>query len=223
MSSFDNEGFFNSRVICDSLSVSGKTPDFRDRLTILVIGVSSASTHDFNRLVGIGSNADVLVGYVRINFFTSSKVAGSKEYFDLSVGRRVLRQTHWSWRRLRLNVWYRVKYSAKSYHRHFLRGRALFQRMYSSIKLFLRFFFNWNLFIKGYSVQCISNVTTTHLMVPKVMCTASSDSGYTVCITSSDKRCRHWWCRCAAPRYVRHGSMYLLVKNPFDNSTDIGS
>ena len=61
--------------------MSGKTPDFRDRLTILVIGVSS-----------IGSNADVLVGYVRINFLTSSKVAGSKEYFDLSVGRRVLRQ-----------------------------------------------------------------------------------------------------------------------------------
>ena len=74
MSSFDNEGFFNSGVICDSLSVSGKTPDFRDRLTILVIGVSSTSTHDFNRLVGIGSNAHVLVGDVRLNFLTSSEV-----------------------------------------------------------------------------------------------------------------------------------------------------
>ena len=76
MSSFDNEGFFNSGVICGSLSE--KTPDFRDRLTILVIGVSSTSTHDFNRLVGIGSNAHVLVGDVRINFLTSSEVAGSK-------------------------------------------------------------------------------------------------------------------------------------------------
>ena len=78
MSSFDNESFFNSGVICDSLSVSGETPDFRDRLTILVIGVSSTSTHDFNRLVGIGYNAHVLVGDVRINFLTSSDVAGSK-------------------------------------------------------------------------------------------------------------------------------------------------
>ena len=70
MSSLDNEGLFISGVICHSLSVSGKTPDFRDRLPILVIGVSSTSTHDFNRLVGIGD--------VRINFLTSSEVAGSK-------------------------------------------------------------------------------------------------------------------------------------------------
>ena len=78
MSSFDNEGFFNSGVICDSLSVSGKTPDFRDGLIILVIWVSSTSTHDFNGLVGSGSNAHVLIGDVRINFLTSSEVAGSK-------------------------------------------------------------------------------------------------------------------------------------------------
>ena len=44
----------------------------------MVIGVSSTSTHDFNRLVGIVSNAHVLVGDVRINFLTSSEVAGSK-------------------------------------------------------------------------------------------------------------------------------------------------
>ena len=78
MSSFDNESFFNSGVICDSFSVSGKTPDFRDKLIILVMGVSCTSTHDFNRLVGIGSNALVLVGDVRIYFLTSSEVAGSK-------------------------------------------------------------------------------------------------------------------------------------------------
>ena len=36
--------FFNSGVICAILRVSGKTPDFRDRLTILVIGVGSTST-----------------------------------------------------------------------------------------------------------------------------------------------------------------------------------
>ena len=78
MSCFDNEGFFNSGVICDSLSVSGKTPDFRDRLTILVIGDSSTSTHDFIRLLGIGFNAHVLFGDVRINFLTSSEVAGFK-------------------------------------------------------------------------------------------------------------------------------------------------
>ena len=56
MSSFDNEGFFNSRVICDSLSVSGNLSDFRYKFIMLVIGVSSTSTHDSNRLVGIGSN-----------------------------------------------------------------------------------------------------------------------------------------------------------------------
>ena len=78
MSSFDNECFLSSRVICDSLSVSGKTPDCRDRLIILVIGVSSTSTHDINKLVGIGSNAHVLVGDTIIIFFTSSEVAGSK-------------------------------------------------------------------------------------------------------------------------------------------------
>ena len=57
------------KVICDS---------FRDRLTILVIGVSSTSTHDFNRLLGIGSNGHDLVGDARISFLTSSEVAGSK-------------------------------------------------------------------------------------------------------------------------------------------------
>ena len=67
MSSFDNEGFFDSKVICDSLRVSVKTPDFRDKLIILVIGVSSTPTHDFN-IMGIGYNAHFLVGNVRINF-----------------------------------------------------------------------------------------------------------------------------------------------------------
>ena len=78
MSSFNNERFFNSGFICDSLSVSEKTPDFRDKLIILALGVSSTSRHDINRLVGIGSNAHVLVGDVRLNFLTSSEVAASK-------------------------------------------------------------------------------------------------------------------------------------------------
>ena len=43
-----------------------ETPDVR--LTILVMGVSSTSTHDFNRLVGIVSNAHVMVGEARIIF-----------------------------------------------------------------------------------------------------------------------------------------------------------
>ena len=38
------KGFFNSGVICDILRVPGKTADFRNRLTILVKGVSSTST-----------------------------------------------------------------------------------------------------------------------------------------------------------------------------------
>ena len=76
MSSFDKEGYFKIGDICDNFSVSGKTPDFIDRL--MVIGVSSTSTRDFNRLVGIGSNAHVLVGDVRNNFLTSSEVAGLK-------------------------------------------------------------------------------------------------------------------------------------------------
>ena len=58
--------------------VSKKPPDFTDRLTNLVIWVSGTSTHDFNRSVGIGSSAHVLVRDVRINFLTSCEVAGSK-------------------------------------------------------------------------------------------------------------------------------------------------
>ena len=44
-------------------------------LIILVIGISSTYTHDFKRLVGIGSNAHVLVG----NFLTSSVQNMSKD------------------------------------------------------------------------------------------------------------------------------------------------
>ena len=75
MSSINNKGFFNSRVICDSLSV---WKNAGDKLFILVVGVSSTSTDDINRLVGNGSNTNVLVGDVRINCLTSSEVAGSK-------------------------------------------------------------------------------------------------------------------------------------------------
>ena len=47
---------------------------------MLVVGVSSTSAHDFNRLVRIGSEAHVLLGDDRINFITSSEVAGQRAF-----------------------------------------------------------------------------------------------------------------------------------------------
>ena len=42
---FDNEVFFNSGVICDSLCVSGEMPDFRHKLIIMLVIGSVVHPH----------------------------------------------------------------------------------------------------------------------------------------------------------------------------------
>ena len=81
MLSLDSDGFFNKGVmpLCDTFKTSGKEPDSEDKLTMFVMGVSNTSRQDFNNLVGNGSRSQDLSWEVRINFLTSSAVAGSND------------------------------------------------------------------------------------------------------------------------------------------------
>ena len=70
MSSLDSDGFFIKGVMCDTFKTSGKEPDSKDKSAMFVMG-------DFNNLVGNGSRSQDLSWEERINFLTSSAVAGS--------------------------------------------------------------------------------------------------------------------------------------------------
>ena len=70
MSSLDRDGFFNKSVMCDNFKTSGKEPDFKDKLTMFVMGVSNTSIQDFNNLVGNGSRSQDLSWEERNNFLT---------------------------------------------------------------------------------------------------------------------------------------------------------
>ena len=72
MSSLDSDGFFNKGVMCDIFKISWKEPDFKDKLTMFVMGVS-------NDLVGNVSRSQDLSWEESINFLTSSVVAGSSD------------------------------------------------------------------------------------------------------------------------------------------------
>ena len=48
MSSLDSDGFFNKGVMCDICKTSGKEPDYKDKLTMFMMGVSNTSRQDFN-------------------------------------------------------------------------------------------------------------------------------------------------------------------------------
>ena len=65
--------------MCAVLNVDGKTPVCNDLFTMSVMGMISESIHDFNRVVGIASRSQDLLGEDMISFFTSSCVAGLKE------------------------------------------------------------------------------------------------------------------------------------------------
>ena len=77
MSSLDSDDFFNKGVIS------------KDKLTMFVMGVSNTSRQDFNNLVGNGSRSQNLSWEERINFLTSSAVAGSNDFIGklISGGR----------------------------------------------------------------------------------------------------------------------------------------
>ena len=62
--------------MCDTFKTSGKEPDSKDRLTMFVMEVSNTYRQDFNNLVGDGSVSQDLSWEERINFLTSSAVAG---------------------------------------------------------------------------------------------------------------------------------------------------
>ena len=51
MSSLESDGFFNKGVMRDTFKTSGKEPDFKDKLTMFVMGVSHTSRQDLNNLV----------------------------------------------------------------------------------------------------------------------------------------------------------------------------
>ena len=65
--------------MCDTFKTSGKEPDSKDKLTMFVMGVSNISRQVFNNLVGNGSRSQDLSWEERINFLTSSAVAGSND------------------------------------------------------------------------------------------------------------------------------------------------
>ena len=75
MSSLDSDGFSNKSVMCLTFKTSGKEPE----LTMFVMGVSHTSRQDFDNLVGNGSRSQDLCWEERINFSTSSTVAGSND------------------------------------------------------------------------------------------------------------------------------------------------
>ena len=72
MSSLDSDGFFNKGVMCDTFKTSGKEPYFKDKLTMFVMGISNISRQD-------GSRSQDLSWEERLNFLTSSAVAGSND------------------------------------------------------------------------------------------------------------------------------------------------
>ena len=79
MSSLDSAGFFNKGVMCDTFKTSGKELDSKNKLTMFVMGVSNISRQDLNNLVDNGSRSQDLSWEERINFLTSSAVAGSND------------------------------------------------------------------------------------------------------------------------------------------------
>lgn len=83
-----SKSFFLSRGVTKASFISsGKTPDERERLIILVIGVASTETRLLRREVGNGSRADDLVGSDIMREATSSVVTGLNEE-SKQVGRR---------------------------------------------------------------------------------------------------------------------------------------
>ena len=58
------------------MKASGKEPSERDKLIRVVIGMTSASRHDFKRNVGIGSKLQVAFEAESIALRTSVSVAG---------------------------------------------------------------------------------------------------------------------------------------------------
>ena len=65
--------------MCDTFKTSGEEPDFKDKLTMFVMGVSYISRQNFKNLVGNGSRSQDLSWEERINLLTSSVVAGSND------------------------------------------------------------------------------------------------------------------------------------------------
>ena len=49
-----SDGIFNKGVVCDTFKPSGRDPDSKVKLTMLVMGVSNTSRQDSNNLVGNG-------------------------------------------------------------------------------------------------------------------------------------------------------------------------
>ena len=93
MSSLDSDGFFIKGVMCDTFKTSGKDPDSKDKLTMFVMGVSNTPRHGFNNLVGNGSRSQDLSWEERINFLTSSTVAGLNDVIGKFISGCRIRDT----------------------------------------------------------------------------------------------------------------------------------
>lgn len=70
--------FFNRGLMTECLKLSGKEPDERDRLIMLVMTGERTDMHFFRRDVGIGSRSQNLSGDDSIIFVISSGVTGWK-------------------------------------------------------------------------------------------------------------------------------------------------
>ena len=68
--------FFSSGLMTECLKLSGKEPDERDRLMMLVMTGERTDIHCFRREVGIGSRSQNLSGDERMILVTSSLVTG---------------------------------------------------------------------------------------------------------------------------------------------------
>ena len=70
--------FLSRGDITDCLRAGWNSPEFNERLTILVIVGTSMDAHCFRRQVGIGSESDCLLGQPRRIFEISASEAGWK-------------------------------------------------------------------------------------------------------------------------------------------------
>ena len=65
-----NKGFINSGVICDSLSVSGEMPDFRDKLIILaIISVSNEKKVLHSERYYFDMTSDLRFNFTTLKYF----------------------------------------------------------------------------------------------------------------------------------------------------------
>ena len=84
-------GPFSSGLMTECLKLSGKEPDERDRLMMLVMTGERTDMHCFMRGVGIGSRSQNLSGDARMTLVTSSLVTGWKSKILVAV----VRQQSW--------------------------------------------------------------------------------------------------------------------------------